>query len=57
MNEFFDECKKNEIDEIKLGVFNDNKSAYDFYLNPGFVPQEQKMSLMLKSNKDKNYDY
>lgn len=48
MNEFYKECKIRGIEEIKLGVFNKNKTAYEFYERYGFEPLEQKMSLMIK---------
>lgn len=48
MNEFLTFCKKNGIQEVKLGVFNDNKVAYKFYEDYGFKPQEQEMSLKFR---------
>lgn len=45
MQRFYQECQDKRIQEIKLGVFNKNKSAYAFYENFGFEAQEQKMSL------------
>lgn len=48
METFYKYCQDNNIQEIKLGVFNKNTIAYDFYRNFGFEPQEQKMSLMVK---------
>lgn len=48
MQAFLEECKACNISEIKLGVFNANQSAYAFYEDFGFTPQEQKMSLHLK---------
>ena len=48
MNEFLTFCKENGIQEVKLGVFNDNKIAYKFYEDYGFKPQEQEMSLKFK---------
>ncbi len=47
MDEIFCYCKKHSIKEIKLGVFNDNKKAYNFYEKLGFKPLEQRMSLYL----------
>ena len=41
-------CRERQLREIKLGVFNDNRGAVEFYRKSGFVPQEQKMSLMLE---------
>lgn len=48
MNEFLIFCQENGIQEVKLGVFNDNKVAQQFYEDYGFKPQEQEMSLKLK---------
>lgn len=48
MDSFFAECKKEDIKEIKLGVFNKNTIAYNFYQKYGFEPQEQRMSLKVK---------
>ena len=45
MKEFLEFCKQQKIQEVSLGVFNDNKSAYKFYEDYGFKPQEQKMTL------------
>ena len=47
MNAFLDICKENNIEEIRLGVYNKNTSAYAFYENFGFHPLEQKMILNL----------
>lgn len=48
MDAFYVECQKCGIQEIKLGVFNKNRIAYNFYEKYGFEAQEQKMSLMVK---------
>lgn len=48
MDALMTSCKKRGIEEIKLGVFNENKSAYAFYEHYGFKPLEQKMNLMVK---------
>lgn len=48
MDALMTRCKKRGIEEIKLGVFNENKSAYAFYEHYGFKPLEQKMNLMVK---------
>lgn len=48
MDELYCECQARDIKEIKLGVFNKNITAYEFYENYGFEPQEQKMSLKIK---------
>ena len=47
MNAFLDICKKNDIEEILLGVYNKNETAYAFYEKLGFQPLEQKMILNL----------
>ena len=47
MDEFFLICKKYQIKEIRLGVYNQNEIAYNFYENYGFKPLEQKMVLIL----------
>lgn len=44
-------CKETNVDEIRLGVFNKNISAYKFYEQYGFVPSEQRMSLQVKKDK------
>ena len=48
MDVFYRECAEQDIQEIKLGVFNKNKIAYNFYEKYGFEPQEQKMSLKIR---------
>ena len=48
MSAFCDICRQNDIDEIRLGVFNKNVSAYKFYEKYGFEPFEQRMKLQLK---------
>lgn len=48
MDKFLAFCKENGVQEVKLGVFNDNRAAYKFYEDYGFQPQEQKMSLKFK---------
>lgn len=48
MDAFMAECRKRGVNEIKLGVFNANQTAYRFYEHYGFVAQEQKMSLKVK---------
>lgn len=48
MDAFLEECKKEGIKEIKLGVFNKNIGAYNFYKKYGFEDQEQRMSLKIK---------
>ena len=48
MEAIYNECQIWGVQEIKLGVFNKNISAYKFYENFGFEAQEQKMSLKVK---------
>ena len=45
MDTFCNLCKKQDIKEIRLGVYNQNTTAYKFYENYGFKPLEQKMTL------------
>lgn len=47
MKRFLELCKEQGIQEIKLGVFNDNQIAYRFYEDFGFTPQQQTMSLKI----------
>lgn len=47
MDYCIDTCKNMKIQEIKLGVFNDNINACKFYEKYGFKPLEQKMNLKL----------
>ena len=47
MDAFFKLCQEKEIKEIRLGVYNQNISAYKFYENYGFRPLEQKMVINL----------
>jgi len=44
MDRFFELCRENNVEEIRLGVYNKNVSAYRFYEKYGFKPTEQKMS-------------
>lgn len=48
MSSFYNICQQNNVDEIRLGVFNKNVSAYKFYEQYGFEPFEQRMKLRLK---------
>lgn len=43
-------CEETNIDEVRLGVFNKNVSAYKFYEQYGFEPFEQRMNLQIKNN-------
>lgn len=47
MNGFIQECKNRGVQEITLGVYNKNKGPYDFYIQYGFEPIEQKMTMKL----------
>lgn len=47
MDELFAICRNLKINELSLGVFNDNKGAYNLYEELGFMPLEQKMHLRL----------
>lgn len=48
MDTLFEMCKQWNIDEIRLGVFNENIEAYRFYEQYGFEPFEQRMNLRIK---------
>ena len=48
MDAFYKICQENNVDEIKLGVYNKNISAYRFYEKYGFEPLEQRMHLKVK---------
>ena len=45
MDAFISECKKRGLQSVTLGVFNKNKTAYDFYTKYGFEPITQKMHI------------
>ena len=47
MDAFIAECRNRGMQEVTLGVYNKNKNSYDFYINYGFQPIEQKMSIKL----------
>ena len=47
MDKIFDICKKEGVDEIRLGVYNKNTDAYHFYENYGFKPLEQRINILL----------
>lgn len=47
MDHFLKLCENQGINEVRLGVYNQNISAYKFYENYGFIPLEQKMILNL----------
>ena len=51
MDSFMEICYSKEIDEVRLGVFNNNAGAYKFYEQYGFKPFEQRMQIMLNNNK------
>lgn len=48
MDTLYDICRQQNIDEIRLGVFNKNIGAYRFYESYGFEPFEQRMNLKVK---------
>lgn len=48
MDAFYDICRQKGIDEIRLGVFNKNQNAYNFYQDYGFEPFEQRMKINVK---------
>jgi len=47
MDAFINECKQYGMQEITLGVYNKNTGSYNFYIEYGFLPIEQKMSFMI----------
>ena len=47
MDFLYELCQNENIDEIRLGVFNKNINAYKFYEKYGFKPFEQRMNLMI----------
>lgn len=51
MNTLLKKCKEDNVDEIRLGVFNKNILAYKFYEQYGFEPFEQRMNLRIKKDK------
>jgi ribosomal-protein-alanine N-acetyltransferase len=48
MDAFYEICRQNDIDEIRLSVYNKNISACRFYEKYGFEPLDQRMRLTLK---------
>jgi len=48
MDTLFEMCKAENIDEIRLGVYNKNIGAYRFYEQYGFEPLEQQMYFKMK---------
>lgn len=48
MDEIIKICQQENFDEISLGVYNQNTTAYKFYEKYGFTPIEQKMHLIPK---------
>ena len=48
MDFLYDFCKNENIDEIRLGVFNKNTGACRFYEKYGFEPFEQRMNIMVR---------
>jgi ribosomal-protein-alanine N-acetyltransferase len=51
MDTLLKKCEEDNIDEIRLGVFNKNVLAYKFYEQYGFEPFEQRMNLRIKKDK------
>ena len=49
MDAFFKICQERKVDEIRLGVYNQNTIAYKFYENYGFKPLIQRMVLDMNS--------
>lgn len=47
MDAFVAECKKHGVQELTLGVYNKNQGSYNFYVEYGFEPLEQKMCIKL----------
>ena len=47
MDALYDICRQDKIEEIRLGVYNNNKSAYRFYKDYGFEEFEQRMHIKL----------
>ncbi len=52
MDAFFEICKQEKIDEIRLGVYNKNINAYNFYEHYGFEALEQRMIFKM-NNREK----
>ena len=51
MDKLFEICRSNGVEQISLGVYNKNTSAYSFYEKYGFEPMEQKMIFDLTKSK------
>ena len=47
MDAFIDECRHSGMQQIVLDVYNKNIGAYNFYIEYGFEPIEQKMRIDL----------
>lgn len=47
MDAFIDECRHSGMQQVDLGVYNKNTGAYNFYIEYGFEPIEQKMRIDL----------
>ena len=47
MDALVQECKQSGVQEIDLGVYNSNTAAYDFYIEYGFKPIKQSLSIKL----------
>ena len=47
MDAFYELCREENVDEIRLDVFNKNVEASRFYERYGFLPLEQRMNLQV----------
>lgn len=47
MDAFIDECRHSGMQQVDLGVYNKNTGSYNFYIEYGFEPIEQKMRIDL----------
>ena len=47
MDAFIDECRHSGMQQVDLGVYNKNVGSYNFYIEYGFEPIEQKMRIDL----------
>ena len=47
MDAFIDECRHSGMQQVDLGVYNKNIGSYNFYIEYGFEPIEQKMRIDL----------
>ena len=47
MDAFIDDCRHSGMQQVDLGVYNKNTGSYNFYIEYGFEPIEQKMRIDL----------